>query len=70
MRGILEWIALLFEPITQDDIDRIWRTSFPYQKKARVGSPADDLANIKGDFTRAIRAVDGESRMRNSADAV
>lgn len=65
--GVLEGISsisLLFTQITPADIDHVWRTSFPYQKKTRIGSPADDLANIKGDFTRAIRAVESESRMR------
>ena len=65
--GLLEGlssISFLFTQMTATDIDRIWRKSFPYQKKKnRLGSFDDDRKNIYQDFNKAIRSTVGDRRL-------
>lgn len=64
--GLLEGlssISFLFTRMPATDIDRIWRKSFPYQKKNRLGSFDDDRKNIYQDFDKAIRSTVGDRRL-------
>ena len=64
--GLLEGlssISFLFTQMTATDIDHIWRKSFPYQKKNRLGSFDDDRKNIYQDFNKAIRSTVGYLRI-------